>query len=57
VLPRLALLTKWRVLRTARVLLCTIDSVSRMVYQIEDAADEAEEHGYRGWTLDAGELL
>jgi hypothetical protein len=28
-----------------------------MVYQIEDAADEAVAHGYRGWTLDAGESL
>jgi hypothetical protein len=53
-LPELEQLTKWRILSTAQVLVCTIDSVSRMLGDIEEAANESKAAGYRGWTIDEG---
>jgi hypothetical protein len=56
VLCRLEKLTKWRLYSTSRVLLCTIDSMSRMTSDIQSAAAAAERSGVRGWTLSIGEL-
>ena len=54
-LARLNQLTEWRIYRTSRVLLCTVDSVARVVYGIEDASEGAEKDGHTGWTFkDAG---
>jgi hypothetical protein len=53
-LPQLEQLTKWRILSTSQVLVCTIDSVSRMLGDIEEAANESQAAGYRGWTIDEG---
>jgi hypothetical protein len=53
-LPKLEQLTKWRILSTSQVLVCTIDSVSRMLGDIEEAANESKTAGYKGWTIDAG---
>jgi hypothetical protein len=53
-LPQLELLTKWRILSTSQVLVCTIDSVSRMLGDIEEAASESKAAGYKGWTIDEG---
>jgi hypothetical protein len=48
---------KWQLYSTATVLLCTVDSVSRMLGDIEEAAKQAEHHGAAaGWTTDEGIL-
>jgi hypothetical protein len=53
-IARLQRTIKWDLLRTSRVLLCTIDSVSRMLYDIEAAADEYAAEGNSGWTVSSG---
>jgi hypothetical protein len=55
-LRRAEQLTQWRLHQTSTVLLCTVDSVARMVYELDDAATDAQADTV-GWQLGNEALL